>query len=466
MDVTRDSSPRPNSWPPAAPEPPVGATQLTKAVAKAVSKPLIRTAPPVEDVGPEPELDRGPDTERLPVLGAPVDQPALLPLGADDPAAAPPAPRAVSEPGGLRALGASTASAPAAKASRAHASPATGEADAHPAGAEAAAAHRRPPRADQSLRERRAFALPGWLPLLALLLGAAGILLVLARAGVIPHLSGLPDLRGPAARASGEAEFGDRTIASVSAIGLAMLAALAGMLSNPGGETRVLTRWGRYRGTVRRTGLLWVNPLVRRHRVDVRLRHWRSEPVHVTDRAGTPLVVRLLIVWRVKDTARATLGIAEHETYLREQVQAVLTRTASVLPCDSNSAPGPALRDGHWFADELTRALAAETAPTGIEVYSVQPLALDYAPEVAESMRRRRLADLDAGLRTVLVDDAVEAAALAVRRLERATAHELDDNARSALMEQLLVAFVAPAGVTASVPAPAARPNRKEGRPA
>ncbi|MFJ5230426.1 SPFH domain-containing protein [Kitasatospora sp. NPDC088391] len=478
MDVTRDSSPRPNSWPPAAPEPPVGATQLTKAVAKAVSKPLIRTAPPAEDAGSglEPGFDRGPDTERLPVVGAVVDPPALLSLGADDPAALPPAPRTVPEPGGLRALGASTANAsaasastanaPATKASRASAPPATGEADAYPAGAEAASAHRRPPRADQSLRERRAFALPGWLPLLALLLGAAGVLLVLARAGVIPHLSGLPDLRGPAARASGQAEFGDRTIASVSAIGLAMLTALAGMLSNPGGETRVLTRWGRYRGTVRRTGLLWVNPLVRRHRVDVRLRHWRSEPVHVTDRAGTPLVVRLLIVWRVKDTARATLGIAEHETYLREQVQAVLTRTASVLPCDSNSAPGPALRDGHWFADELTRALAAETAPTGIEVYSVQPLALDYAPEVSESMRRRRLADLDAGLRTVLVDDAVEAAALAVRRLERATAHELDDSARSALMEQLLVAFVAPAGVTASVPAPAARPNRKEGRPA
>lgn len=75
-------------------------------------------------------------------------------------------------------------------------------------------------------------------------------------------------------------------------------------------------------------------------------------------------------------------------------------------------------------------------------------------------MRRRRLADLDAGLRTVLVDDAVEAAALAVRRLERATTQELDQAARSALMEQLLVAFVAPAGVPSAlpgtVPAPAA----------
>ncbi|MFF2815407.1 SPFH domain-containing protein [Kitasatospora cineracea] len=454
MDVTRDSSPRPNSWPPAAPEPPVGATQLSKAVARAVAKPLITTAPPAED-----GLDRGPATQPLPVVNPAVDPARLVPVGADDPSVLPPAPRPAVEPVTVEPAG-----APSGKLRRLSAAGAEPVA-AHPTAAEAAT-HRRPPRADQSLRERRAFALPGWLPLLVLLAGAAGVLLVLARAGALPQLPGVPDLRGPAALDSGRAQVGDSTVAAVSGIGLVMLAALGGMLSNPGGETRVLTRWGRYRGTVRRTGLLWVNPLLRRRRVDVRLRHWRSEPVHVTDRAGTPLVVRLLIVWRVKDTARVTLGIAEHETYLREQVQAVLTRTASLLPCDSNSAPGPALRDGQWFADELTRALAAETAPAGVEVYSVQPLALDYAPEVAESMRRRRLADLDAGLRTVLVDDAVEAAALAVRRLERATAHELDDSARSALMEQLLVAFVAPAGVTASVPAPAARPHRKEGKPA
>ncbi|MFD8704434.1 SPFH domain-containing protein [Kitasatospora sp. NPDC059648] len=334
------------------------------------------------------------------------------------------------------------------------------------AGAPAAATSRRPPRADQAVREHTATAVPGWVALLVVLLGLAGAGYVLLRTGVIPHWDVLPDLRDAAERDGGRASVDAPAVAAVGAAGLLVVFALAGLLANAGGETRVLTRWGRYRGTVRRTGLVWVNPLLRRRRVDVRLRHWRSEPVKVVDRTGTPIVVRLLIVWRVKDTARALLAIADHEGYLREQVQAVLTRTASTLPCDSNSAPGPALRDGQWFADEMTRALAAEAAPAGLEVYSVQPLALDYAPEVAESMRRRRLADLDAGLRTVLVDDAVEAAALAVRRLERATAHELDEAARSALMEQLLVAFVAPAGVAASVPPPAARAGRKEGRPA
>lgn len=422
MDVTRDSSQRPDhlprTFPPALPKRSVsGASPLAKPAGPAV--------PP--DGGEVPDPGPGPV--------AVVPGPALGRADLRDP---------------LESAAAVTVELP----------------DTTPAGGIVAVTSRRPPRADQALREHVATVLPGWVALFAVLVGVAGVLAVLLHDGVAPHWAPMPDLRGTAARESGRAEVDLLSVAAVSAAGLLVVLALAGLLANAGGETRVLTRWGRYRGTVRRTGLVWVNPLLRRRRVDVRLRHWRSEPAKVVDRTGTPIVVRLLIVWRVKDTARALLAIEDHESYLREQIQAVLTRTASMLPCDSNAAPGPALRDGQWFADELTRALAAEAAPAGLEVYSVQPLALDYAPEVAESMRRRRLADLDAGLRTVLVDDAVEAAALAVRRLERATAHELDEAARSALMEQLLVAFVAPAGVAASVPSPAARAGRKEGRPA
>ncbi|MFJ9456510.1 SPFH domain-containing protein [Kitasatospora sp. NPDC101447] len=433
MDVTRDSSQRPENppemLPPALPERSAsGSSRLAR----------VTAVTPVKPVKPVGSVDDGPATTPLAVVPGPS---SVGPADLRDPLDTAP-PETVGWPDATPAGAAATTAATTASTSR------------------------RPPRADQALREHGATALPGWTALLVVLLGLAGVLFVLLRTGVVPHWDALPDLRGAAARASGRPAVDAAAIAAVSAAGLLVVVALAGLLANAGGETRVLSRWGRYRGTVRRTGLVWVNPLLRRRRVDVRLRHWRSEPVRVVDRTGTPIVVRLLIVWRVKDTARALLAIADHEGYLREQVQAVLTRTASLLPCDSNAAPGPALRDGQWFADEMTRALAAEVAPAGLEVYSAQPLGLDYAPEVAESMRRRRLADLDAGLRTVLVDDAVEAAALAVRRLERATAHELDEAARSALMEQLLVAFVAPAGVAASVPPPAARAGRKEGRPA
>ncbi|WP_055586218.1 SPFH domain-containing protein, partial [Streptacidiphilus griseoplanus] len=299
---------------------------------------------------------------------------------------------------------------------------------------------RRPPRADADLREHSPRAmLPGWAALLLLLACAAGAEMLLGRAGMLPWWLPGPEEAFPAQRVTAA-----RLAVLPACIGLF---ALAGLMANTGGEARVLACWGHYRGTVRRTGLVWVNPILRRRRVDVRIRHWRSDPVDAVDRTGIPLRVSLMVVWRVRDTARAMLSVLDHEDYLREQVHAVLSRTAALLPCDSPDGAAPSLRDGQWFGDELTRALAAEAAPVGLEVYSVQPLAVEYGPEVADSMRRRRVADLDADLRTIIVDDAVEAAALAVRRLELATAHELDRHARAALMEQLLVAFVAPAGL-------------------
>lgn len=312
---------------------------------------------------------------------------------------------------------------------------------------------RRPPRADGDLREQPPrVMLPGWAALSVVLACAVGVEMLLGRAGMLPWWLPGPDEAFPADRITAA-----RLAVLPACIGLF---ALAGLMANSGGEARVLACWGHYRGTVRRTGLVWVNPVLRRRRVDVRIRHWRSDPVDALDRTGVPIRVGLMVVWRVRDTARAVLSVLDHEEYLREQAHAVLCRTAALLPCDTFDDEGPSLRDSQWFGDELTRALAAEAAPVGLEVYSVQPLSVEYGPEVADSMRRRRVADLDAGLRTVIVDDAVEAAALAVRRLEHATSRELDRQSRSALMEQLLVAFVAPAGVPV-VPGPSRRDPRR-----
>jgi regulator of protease activity HflC (stomatin/prohibitin superfamily) len=307
----------------------------------------------------------------------------------------------------------------------------------------------RPPKADPRLCERPpGLLLPGWAALLVLAVCACAVLLLPTRTGLLPSaFRSLPVLSEltPAARADRAGAL--RAAWTTAGLGVLSLFMLAGLMTIGGGEARVLSRWGRYRGTVRRTGLVWVNPLLRRRSIDVRIRHWRSDPVDAVDRGGSPIRVRLLVVWRVRDTARAMLSVADHEQYLREQVHAVLSRVATTAPCDSFEGAGPALRDGQWLGDELTRALIAEAAPVGIEVYSVQPLGLEYGAEVADSMRRRRMAELDADLRTVIVNDAVEAAALTVRRLEWVTARELDETERAALMEQLLVAFVTPAGI-------------------
>ncbi len=223
--------------------------------------------------------------------------------------------------------------------------PATGE---QPRPPRPAPVRRRPlPEVDAGLAERPARVLPGAAGVVAGACGVTGCLAATWWAGLLPPLA-TEALRLPAYAGAG---FGPAQWAAYAGAGLLGVAGFGGLARGRTGRAWVLGLFGRYRGTVRRTGLLWVNPLVRRRRVDVRLRHWRSEAVPATDPDGVALRVVVLVVWRVRDTARALLGIDDHETYLRECVEAALAR----VPVE----PAGGARGGTTAAgDALTRLVA------------------------------------------------------------------------------------------------------------
>ncbi len=220
-----------------------------------------------------------------------------------------------------------------------------------------------------------------------------------------------------------------------------MLLALCGLGRGRAGHASVLTLFGGYRGSVRRTGLLWISPLLRRRRVDVRLRHWRSEPLRAVDASGTALRAVVLVVWRVKDTVRAALGVADHERYLRDQVEAALARVLSQLPADAFHEDTHTLRDAEAVGDALTRMVKADCVPVGIEVYSAQPTGIEYAPEVAAAMQRCRVAAIDAKHRDGVLTSLVDAVDDTVGRLTARGIVELDAYEHKALVRDLTVAF-------------------------
>ncbi|MEU1038637.1 SPFH domain-containing protein [Streptomyces sp. NPDC005551] len=298
------------------------------------------------------------------------------------------------------------------------------------------------PGVDPELAERPARVLPGAAGVLAGACGLAGCLVTSWWAGVLPAAapSPFPGLSG--------AGLGPAQWAGYAGAGALGLFGFGGLARGRTGRAWVLGLFGRYRGTVRRTGLMWVNPLVLRRRVDVRLRHWRSEPMSAVDVNGVALRVVALVVWRVKDTARATLGVEDHEAYLRECVEAALARVLSHLPADRPGtvrggfgADGPTLRNSEAVGEALTRLVAADTAPVGLEVFSVQPTRIEYAPEVASRMQRRRIAALDAQHRDSVLASVVDSVEDTVTRLTLRGLVELDDYERKALVKDLTVAF-------------------------
>lgn len=293
------------------------------------------------------------------------------------------------------------------------------------------------PVADPRLAERPGPALPGYAALLVGAAGIAGGLAVLGWRGVLP--AAWQTAVGLTPRADLGVGFG--AWALLALLATVVLLALGGLGRGRVGYAWVLTLFGDYRGSVRRTGLVWVSPLLLRRRVDVRLRHWRSEPLPAVDANGTALRVVVLVVWRIKDTVRAVLGIEDHEAYLSAQVEAAMARVLSQLPADAFHEDAPSLRDAEAVGDALTRMLKADCEPVGVEVYSAQPTGIEYAPEVAAAMQRRRIAAIDSKHRDSVLTSVVDAVDDTVNRLTTRGIVELDDYERKALVKDLTVAF-------------------------
>jgi hypothetical protein len=147
------------------------------------------------------------------------------------------------------------------------------------------------------------------------------------------------------------------------------------------------------------------------------------------------------VVWRVRDTARATLGVEDHEAYLRACVEAALVRVPVAAPGAGKGAVEAA-------QDALTRLVAADAEPVGVEVFAVRPVRVEYAPEVAAAMHRRRIAALDAQHRASVLGSVVDSVEDTVTRLTTRGLVELDDYERKVLVKDLTVAFCAGRGET------------------
>ncbi|MEV6791592.1 SPFH domain-containing protein [Streptomyces sp. NPDC051320] len=294
------------------------------------------------------------------------------------------------------------------------------------------------PTGDPRLTERSAPSVPGAIAVLGGAAALAGLLRLIWLTGLVPDTL---------ATAVGREPYPYQGVGLGAEVALTLLTALTlfaflGLGRGRTGQVLVLSRFGHYRGTVRRTGLLWTSPLLQRRPVDVRLRHWRSEPVSAADAEGTALRVAVLVVWRVADTAKAVHAVADHEGYLSEQLEAAVARVVAQLPADAAfGGDAPTLRDTDAVGEALTRLLRASVLPVGIEVFSAQPVRIDYAPEVAGAVQRRRTAAVDALHRAAVLTSVVDEVADAVDRLTARGLVELDAAGRNTLVKDLTIAF-------------------------
>ena len=229
-------------------------------------------------------------------------------------------------------------------------------------------------------------------------------------------------------------------------------------------ESRVFLFFGNYRGTFYETGFWWVNPLLSSKKLSLRARNLNVDPIKVNDKAGNPILIGLVVVWRInRDGAykavfeidapadliasgsSARMNVLEN--FVAVQSDSALRQVAGMYAYDENSNGSGnevTLRSGgDEINEKLTEELSERLSMAGIEIVEARINYLAYAPEIAAAMLRRQQADAIISAREKIVEGAVSMVKIALNRLSEDEIVELDEERKAAMVSNLLVVLCA-----------------------
>ena len=220
-------------------------------------------------------------------------------------------------------------------------------------------------------------------------------------------------------------------------LGILILCGLA--LVNPN-QSKVVTLFGTYRGTLRKPGLYWVNPFSRRREVSLRAHNFNSEHLKVNDLRGNPIEIGAVVVWRVRDTAQAAFDVEDYMSYVEVQTESALRHLASMHPYDTPNDHETSLRgSSESINDELQQELEQRLSRAGIEVLEARLSHLAYAPEIAGAMLQRQQAEAIIDARTRIVEGACSMVEMALDQLQKKSVVQLDEERKAQMISNLLV---------------------------
>ena len=232
------------------------------------------------------------------------------------------------------------------------------------------------------------------------------------------------------------------------------------MLLEPN-EARVLLFFGKYRGNFLETGFWWINPFMSAKNISLRARNLNAEPIKVNDKMGNPVMIGLVLVWKIKQdeiykavfdidapqgVAGAGITASDRmkvlENFVSVQSDAALRQVAGCYAYDNNNGNIDELTlrsNADEINDQLEQRVGERLAMAGIEVIEARINYLAYAPEIAAVMLRRQQADAIISAREKIVEGAVSMVKMAIDKLSEDGVVELDEERKAAMVSNLLV---------------------------
>ncbi|NQX39095.1 Regulator of protease activity HflC, stomatin/prohibitin superfamily [Pedobacter steynii] len=231
---------------------------------------------------------------------------------------------------------------------------------------------------------------------------------------------------------------------AVGAVALALnfILVLPGLIINNPNESKVLTLFGKYVGTVKTDGFFWVNPLTVKKKVSLKARNLNGHQIKVNDKLGNPIEIAAVVVWQVQETAKAMFAVEDYHQYVNIQSEAAVRHLANIFPYDNfeDEEATITLKDGAEKVSSLLEAeLSERLSRAGIEVVEARISHLAYAQEIASAMLQRQQATAVIAARKLIVEGAVGMVEMALERLSEKNIVELDEERKAAMVSNLLV---------------------------
>ena len=242
---------------------------------------------------------------------------------------------------------------------------------------------------------------------------------------------------------------------------VATIITMCGLFQLEPNEAKITTWFGKYSGTITQTGFYWINPFYSSKKLSLRARNLDAEPIKVNDKTGNPVMIGLVLVWKLKDTYKALFEVDSQtmasninsvgnntkflmnalENFVRVQADAALRQVAGQYAYDNEENEKEiTLRDG---SDEVNKELETRIderlAMAGIEVVEARINYLAYAPEIAAVMLRRQQATAIIAAREKIVEGAVSMVKMALDKLKDEGVVDLDEERKAAMVSNLLV---------------------------
>ena len=235
-------------------------------------------------------------------------------------------------------------------------------------------------------------------------------------------------------------------------VGILLIVALPGFAIIRPNEAIVLTLFGKYVGTIKGEGFYWYNPFCvpvrhvgRRGKMSLKAMTLDNGQQKINDELGNPIIIGIVVIWRVTNTAKAAFDVDDYEAYLSTQCDSALRSIVRQYPYDgfNNDAEKSLQGSSLEVAGRLQEEIQSKVEMAGLEILEARITHLAYAPEIASAMLQRQQAAAIIDARAMIVDGAVGMVELALKQLENSDMVELDDERKAAMISNLLVVLCA-----------------------